>query len=166
MTVWRTHLAAGYWWLKEVHQPVLITSWPSVLFWSRNDITALAKSATCSFLLQRYRRLYVQVLHRCIPEQQNTLKIWYTIVLWWNFGIYDAILSSRDTKHTKKRFYGLTGFNSGFLCANSLKMFTLNLSQVFYFLAAISHGNFPSTSPVLLDSVSQTKFLLKVINKL
>lgn len=45
-------------------------------------------------------------------------------------------------------------------------MFTLNLSQVFYFLAAISHDNFSSTSPVLLASVFQTKFLLNVINKL
>lgn len=45
-------------------------------------------------------------------------------------------------------------------------MFTLNLSQVFYFLAAISHDNLSSASPALLDSVSQTKFLLNVINKL
>lgn len=45
-------------------------------------------------------------------------------------------------------------------------MFTLNLSQVFYFLAVISHDNFSSTSPSLLYSVLQTKFLLNFINKL
>lgn len=138
----RRHVAAR--WLKKVHQPVLITSWPSVLFWDHNYITDSAKSDTWSILLQRYRRFSMQVLHRCLPEQQTTLKTWYTIALWRTF----IMLFWAQVTHTTHK-HPLVQFNCyffWFLCAHSLRMFTLNLSQEFYFLAAISHYTYSSTS--------------------